>query len=85
MQLAESCDLHGIVGERLHVPTDKGASGKVATIVAGMVTWADSIDDLGVRQGGMAKLFGSVYAPSTLGEFLAAASRRRTTTTRTGG
>jgi hypothetical protein len=75
MRLAESCDLHGIVRERLHVPTDKGfnASGKVATIVAGMVTGADSIDDLDVvRHGGMAELFGGVYAPSTLGSFLRA-------------
>jgi hypothetical protein len=73
MRLAESCDLPGIVRERLHVPTDKGsnASGKVATIVAGMVTGADSIDDLDVvRHGGMAELFGGVYAPSTLGSFL---------------
>ena len=33
LRLAEWCDLHGIVNERLHVPTDKGAnaSGKVAT------------------------------------------------------
>ena len=46
MPLAESCDLPGIVGERLHVPTDKGsnASGKVATIVAGMVTGAVTLD-----------------------------------------
>jgi Transposase DDE domain group 1 len=75
MRLAESCDLHGIVGERLRVPTDKGAnaSGKVATIVAGMVAGADSIDDLdAVRHGGMAELFGGVYAPSTLGSFLRA-------------
>lgn len=75
MRLAESCDLHGIVRERLHVPTDKGsnASGKVATIVAGMLTGADSIDDLDVvRHGGMPALFGGVYAPSTLGEFLRA-------------
>jgi hypothetical protein len=75
MRLAESCDLHGIVRERLHVPTDKGsnASGKVATIVAGMLTGADSIDDLDVvRHGGMPVLFGGVYAPSTLGEFLRA-------------
>ena len=75
MRLAESCDLHGIVRERLHVPSHKGsnASGKVATIVAGMVTGADSIDDLDVvRHGGMPQLFGSVYAPSTLGEFLRA-------------
>ena len=73
MRLAESCDLSGIVRERLHVPTDKGsnASGKVATIVAGMLTGADSIDDLDVvRHGGMAELFGGVYAPSTLGSFL---------------
>jgi hypothetical protein len=63
MRLAEACDLPGIVRERLHVPTDKGAnaSGKVATIVAGMVTGADSIDDLDVvRHGGMAELFGGV-------------------------
>jgi hypothetical protein len=77
MRLAESCDLHGIVRERLHVPTDKGAnaSGKLATIVAGMLTGADSIDDLDVvRHGGMAELFGGVYAPSTLGSFLRAFS-----------
>jgi hypothetical protein len=75
MRLAQSCDLHGIVAGRLRVPTDKGAnaSGKVATIVAGMATGADSIDDLDVvRHGGMPLLFGGVYAPSTLGEFLRA-------------
>lgn len=63
MALAERCDLHGIVAERLHIPTDKGcnASGKVATIVAGMLTGADSIDDLDVvRHGGMPMLFGGV-------------------------
>jgi len=73
MRLAESCDLYGIVRERLHVPSYKGsnASGKVATIVAGMLIGADSIDDLDVvRHGGMPALFGGVYAPSTLGEFL---------------
>jgi hypothetical protein len=77
MALAERCDLHGIVAERLHIPTDKGAnaSGKVATVVAGMLTGADSIDDLDVvRHGGMPMLFGGVYAPSTLGEFLRAFS-----------
>jgi Transposase DDE domain group 1 len=75
MRLAQSCDLHGIVRERLHVPSHKGsnAAGKVAAVVAGMVTGADSIDDLDVvRHGGMPELFGSVYAPSTLGEFLRA-------------
>lgn len=77
MRLAQSCDLYGIVSRRLHVPTDKGAnaSGKVATIVAGMLTGADSIDDLDVvRHGGMQVLFSGVYAPSTLGEFLRAFS-----------
>jgi hypothetical protein len=75
MRLAESCDLHRVVRERLHVPTDKGSngSGKVATIVAGMLTGGDSIDDLDVvRQGGLPELVGGVYAPSTLGEFLRA-------------
>jgi hypothetical protein len=75
MRLAQSCGLHGIVGERVRVPTHKGsnASGKVAAIVAGMLTGADSIDDLDVvRHGGMPVLFGGVYAPSTLGEFLRA-------------
>jgi Transposase DDE domain group 1 len=75
MRLAQACDLHGVVAERLRIPGDKGAnaSGKVAAIVAGMVTGADSIDDLDViRHGGMPVLFGGVYAPSTLGEFLRA-------------
>jgi hypothetical protein len=73
MRLAGLCDLAGIVRERLRVPSYRGANapGKVATIVAGMVSGADSIDDLDVvRHGGMPSLFGSVYAPSTLGEFL---------------
>src|SRR3954463_6395457 len=77
MRLAQSCDLHGIVADRLRVPTHKGAnaSGKVATIVAGMLTGADSIDDVDVlRHGGVPLLFGGVYAPSTLGEFLRAFS-----------
>ncbi|HEU5006707.1 MAG TPA: IS1380 family transposase [Jatrophihabitantaceae bacterium] len=73
MRLAEACGLHDIVAARLRVPTDKGAnaSGKIAAIVAGMLTGADSIDDLDVlRHGGMPELFSGVYAPSTLGSFL---------------
>jgi hypothetical protein len=43
--------------------------------MAGMVTGADSIDDLdAVRHGGMGELFAGVYAPSTLGSFLRAFS-----------
>lgn len=75
MALAQRCDLHGVVAAGLHVPTDKGsnASGKIAAIVAGMLTGADSIDDLDVlRHGGMPRLFSGVYAPSTLGSFLRA-------------
>jgi hypothetical protein len=59
------------VAARVRIPGDKGANagGKVATVVAG--TGADSIDDLNIaRHGGMPSLFTSVYAPSTLGEFL---------------
>jgi hypothetical protein len=75
MRLAKLVDLHGIVGERLRIPGHRGAnaSGKVAAVVAGMLTGADCIDDLDViRHGGMPALFGGVYAPSTLGEFLRA-------------
>jgi Transposase DDE domain group 1 len=77
LRLAERCDLAGIVAGRVRIPTDKGcnASGKVTAIVAGMLTGADCIDDLDViRHGGMPALFGGVYAPSTLGEFLRAFS-----------
>jgi hypothetical protein len=73
MRLAQDAGLHDAVTDRVSLPTDKGANpaGKVATIVAGMLAGADSIDDLDIaRHGGMRSLFGSVYAPSTLGSFL---------------
>ncbi len=73
MRLAGQAGLHDAVAERVRLPTDTGANpaGKVATIVAGMLAGADSIDDLDVaRHGGMRSLFTSVYAPSTLGSFL---------------
>jgi hypothetical protein len=73
MRLAQTCELHGLVAGRVHVPGHEGANaaGKVATIVAGMVAGADSIDDLNIaRHGGMRSLFAAVYAPSTLGSFL---------------
>jgi hypothetical protein len=44
----------------LSVPTDKGANPglKVASLVAGMVAGADSIDDMAlVRHGGMSWVF----------------------------
>jgi hypothetical protein len=73
MRLAESCDLPGIMAEKVHLPTSIGSNpaGKISAIVAGMVAGADSIDDLNViRHGGMARMFAGVYAPSTLGSFL---------------
>jgi hypothetical protein len=73
MRLARDVGLHDAVAGRVSLPTDKGANpaGKVATIVAGMLAGADSIDDLDVaRHGGMRSLFTGVYAPSTLGSFL---------------
>jgi DDE family transposase len=73
MRLADQVGLHEAVTGRVRLPTDKGSNpaGKLATIVAGMLAGADSIDDLSIaRHGGMRSLFTSVYAPSTLGSFL---------------
>jgi hypothetical protein len=73
MALAESVGLRDLADERLSVPTDKGANAglKVSSLVAGMVAGADSIDDMTVlRHGGMSRVFGHAYAPSTLGSFL---------------
>jgi len=74
MRLAERAGLHRMVRRRVRgLPPSVGANpaGKVATVVAGMVAGADSIDDLDVvRHGGMPALFAGVYAPSTLGSFL---------------
>jgi Transposase DDE domain group 1 len=73
MRLAQTAGLHTAVADRVRLPGDTGANpaGKVATIVAGMLAGADSIDDLDIaRHGGMRSLFTSVYAPSTAGSFL---------------
>ena len=73
LALAESVGLRDLVDRHLSVPTDKGANAglKVASLVAGMVAGADSIDDMGLlRHGGMGRVFAHAYAPSTLGSFL---------------
>ena len=73
LALADRAGLRELVEEHLTVPTDKGANAglKVASLVAGMLSGADSIDDMAVlRHGGMGRLFASAYAPSTLGSFL---------------
>jgi Transposase DDE domain group 1 len=75
LTLAESAGLAMLGDQHLTVPTDKGANAglKVASLVAGMVAGADSIDDMALlRHGGMGRLFNRAYAPSTLGSFLRA-------------
>src|SRR4051794_7480122 len=75
MALAASAGLRELADERLTVPTDKGANAglKVASLVAGMVAGADSIDDMALlRHGGLNRIFAKAYAPSTLGSFLRA-------------
>ncbi|GAA3720431.1 IS1380-like element IS1677 family transposase [Microlunatus aurantiacus] len=73
MRLAARAGLAELADRLLSVPTDKGANAgvKVASLVAGMVAGADSIDDMALlRHGGMSRLFSQIYAPSTLGSFL---------------
>jgi hypothetical protein len=73
LALAGRCGLQELADEHLTVPTDKGAhaGAKVASLVAGMVAGADSIDDMALlRHGAMGKMFDRLYAPSTLGSFL---------------
>jgi hypothetical protein len=75
--LAEQTGLSKLVGERVGWKTCRVASaganpsGKVTAIIAGMAAGADCIDDLDLlRCGGMRRVFGGVYAPATLGQFL---------------
>ena len=77
MALAERAGLSDLLAERVEFKTTKVKSagvnpaGKLASVIAGMVAGADCIDDLDViRSGGMPRLFGEVYAPATLGQFL---------------
>lgn len=73
MALAQSCGLIAAADQRLTLPTDRGAHAgdKLASIIAGMLTGADSISDLQIlRHGALPQLFDRPYAPSTLGSFL---------------
>ena len=75
LALADRAGLRRLADEHLSVPGDKGANAglKVASLVAGMVAGADSIDDMALlRHGGMGRVFARAYAPSTLGSFLRA-------------
>src|SRR3546814_1326573 len=67
MLLAESAGLHDLLDAKLTV-NSPNATVKATSVIAGMLTGADSIDDLDVlRHGGMPRLFAGVRAPSTLG------------------
>lgn len=77
MGLADQAGLSELIGEKVRLRSGRvrsaGANpaGKLTTIIAGMAAGADSIDDLQVvRSGGMQQMFGGVYAPATLGQFL---------------
>jgi len=71
LRLAERAGLRVLADQHLSVPTGANPGLKVASLVAGMVAGADSIDDLALlRHGGMGRLFAKAYAPSTLGSFL---------------
>lgn len=75
LALADRAGLRRLADEHLSVPGGKGANAglKVASLVAGMVAGADSIDDMALlRHGGMGRVFARAYAPSTLGSFLRA-------------
>lgn len=75
--LAEKAGLLELVADRVSLTSNRVRSagvnpaGKVTAIVAGMATGADCIEDLdAIRAGGMAQLFGGVYAAATMGQFL---------------
>jgi len=77
MALAERAGLSDLLAERVEFKTTRVKSagvnpaGKLTSVIAGMAAGADCIDDLDlIRSGGMRRLFGGVYAPATLGQFL---------------
>src|SRR5450755_1971926 len=75
MRLARLTGLESLVDRMVTVPGGAGvdAAAKVASIVAGMVTGADSIDDMdALREGAVGEVPLRKKAPSTLGTFLPA-------------
>ena len=77
MELAEQAGLSDLLGEHVVFRCERIRSGaanptpKLTSVIAGLLTGADSIDDLNmIRAGGMKRLFGDVYAPATLGILL---------------
>jgi DDE family transposase len=77
LELAEQTGLSELIDEHVQLPSTRVKSGavnpagKLTSIIAAMACGADSIDDAGMlRAGGTPRVFGAVYAPSTLGIFL---------------
>jgi hypothetical protein len=73
VRLAERCELAVLIRRHvdLKVTTGANAAGKAMTLVAAMCAGADCIADADMlRTGGFGRLFGGIYAPSTLGSFL---------------
>ena len=77
LALAERAGLSRLLDQHVRFGCERiksgaaNASAKLTSIIAGMACGADSIDDLDVvRAGGMRKLFGGVYAATTLGILL---------------
>src|SRR5699024_8007034 len=70
LALGDRAGLSGLLAKHFSVPGGN-AGVKVRSVVAGMLAGADDIDGLDVlRAGGMARLLGTVRAPSTIGTFL---------------
>jgi hypothetical protein len=73
LQLADRARLQLLVADHVKIdkPAGVNADLKVASLVAGMIAGADSINDMDLlRHGAMGRLFTGVRAPSTLGTFL---------------
>jgi hypothetical protein len=77
LELAEQTGLSELIATHVALASTRVASGavnplgKLTSIIGGMLTGADSIDDVDmIRAGGTPILFAGVYAPSTLGIFL---------------
>lgn len=85
MELAEQTGLSDLLDEHVVFRSERIRSGaanptpKLTSVIAGLLTGADSIDDLNmIRAGGMKRLFGEVYAPATLGILLREFTHGRT-------
>ena len=77
LALAEQTGLSELLRDKVRLGQTRVGSagvnpaGKLSSVIAGMCAGADSIADLEViRAGGMARLFGGVYASATVGQLL---------------